>query len=91
MLVVLSEQIIVSVDHSVSEFEGMIQWIEVAVTGMNVCGAWNIGREHSSPVAWSFSVYKAVIHNTWFVRGWNGSFFCRTVHLNADKPCTVDL
>ena len=74
MLVALSGQITVIVDPSVSEFEGMIQRFEVTATGMNVCGTWDIDREHCSPIAWPFLAYKAVIHNGGFMRGWNGAF-----------------
>ena len=57
MLVALSGQIIAVVDPRVSEFEGMIQRFQVAATGMDVCGTWDINREHSSPIAWSFLAY----------------------------------
>ena len=42
VLVALSGQIIVIVDTSVSECEGMIQRFELTATCMNVCGAWDI-------------------------------------------------
>ena len=74
MLVALLGQIINIADPSVSEFEGMSQWFEVTATGMNVCGVWDIDREHCSPIAWSFLAYRAVIHDGGFVRGWNGAF-----------------
>ena len=57
MLAALSGQIIIFVDPSVSEFEGL----EVTATGMNVCRTWDIDREHYCPIAWSFLAYKAVI------------------------------
>ena len=50
MLVALSGQIIVIVDPSVLGLKGMIQRFEVTATGMNVCGAWDIEREHYSPI-----------------------------------------
>ena len=74
MLVALSGQIIIIVDPSVSGFEGMIQRFEVTATGTNVCGTWDIDREHCSPIAWSCLAYKAVIHDGWCVRGWNSAF-----------------
>ena len=74
MLVALSGQIIVIVDQSVLEFEGMTQRFEVTGTGMNACATWDIDREDCSPIAWSILVYKAVIHGGGFVRGWNGAF-----------------
>ena len=57
-----------------SQFEGIIQRFEVTAMGMNVCGTWDIDREHCSPIAWSFLEYKAVIHDGAVVRGWNGTF-----------------
>ena len=52
----------------------MIQRFEVTATGMNVCGTWDMGKEHSSLITWSILTYKAVIHNGGFVRGWDGAF-----------------
>ena len=46
----------------------MIQRFEVAATVINVCGAWDIDRDHCSPIAMSFLVYMAVIHDGRFVR-----------------------
>ena len=54
VFVALSEQIIVIVDPSDSEFEGMIQRFEVMATDMNVCGIWDIHREHFSLIACLF-------------------------------------
>ena len=61
----------------------MIQSFEVTATGMNTCGTWDIDREHCSPIAWSFLVYKAGIHDGGFVRGWNGAF----IHQNCPFAC----
>ena len=74
VLVALSRQIIVTVDPSVSEFEGMIQRFEVTATGMNPCGTQDTDREHCPPIAWLFLAYKAVIHDGGHVRGGNGAF-----------------
>ena len=74
VLVALSGQIIVIVDPSVSWFERMIQACEVTATVSNLCGKWDIDKGHFSPIAWSFIAYRAVIHDDWFVRGWNGVF-----------------
>ena len=74
MFVALSGQIIIIVDPSVSRFEGMIQKFEVTATGLNVCGAWNIDKEHCSPIALSFLAHMGVIHDDGFVRGWTGVF-----------------
>ena len=52
----------------------MIQRFEVNATGINVCGAWDIHREHCSPIACSFLACRTVIHDVGFVRGWNGAF-----------------
>ena len=52
----------------------MTQRFEVTAIGINVCGTWDIDREHCSPIAWSFLAYKAVIHDGGFMRGWNGAF-----------------
>ena len=73
MFVALSEQIVI-VDPSVSKFGGMIQRFEVTATGMNVCGTWDIDKEHCSPIAWSFLAHRAVIHDDGFVTGWNSGF-----------------
>ena len=54
MFVALTGQIIVIVDPSVSEFEGMILRFEITATGINVCGTWDIDKEHCSPIACSF-------------------------------------
>ena len=32
----------------------MIKRFEVTAKGMNVCGAWDIDKEHCSPIAWLF-------------------------------------
>ena len=48
MLVALSGQIILIVDHSVLGLEEMIQRFQVTVTGKNVCDTWDIDREHCS-------------------------------------------
>ena len=74
MLVALSGKIIIIVDCSVLEFEGMIQRFEVTATVMNVYDTWDIDRENCSPIAWSFLAYRAVIHAGGFVMGWNGEF-----------------
>ena len=74
MLEALSGQIIIIVDPSVSEFEGMTHGFEVIATDMNVCDTWDIDREHCSPIAWLFLAYRAVIHDGGFVRGQNGAF-----------------
>ena len=74
VLVALSGQIIITVDPSLPGLEGMIQRFEVAATGLNVCGPWDIYRECSSLIAWSFITWMAVTHNGEFVRGWNGVF-----------------
>ena len=58
VLMALSGQIIVVVDPSVLEFEGMIHRFEVNATGMNVCGSWDIDREHCSPVTCLFLAYR---------------------------------
>ena len=73
MLVALSGQIIIIVDHSISGFEGIIQRFEATVTGMNVCGTQDTDKEHCF-IAWSFLEYRAVIHYGGFVRGLNGAF-----------------
>ena len=46
MLVALSGQIIVIVVPSVWGFEGMIHRFGVTAIGTNVCGIWNIIKEH---------------------------------------------
>ena len=74
MLVALSGKIIIIVDPSVLGFEGMFQRFEVAATGMNVCGAWDIDREHCSLIAWLLLAYRAGIHDGRLVRGWNCAF-----------------
>ena len=74
VLVALSGQIIIIVSASVMGLEGIIQRSEVAATGMNVCGTWDIAKEHFSFIAYSFLANRAVIHDGWFVRGWNGAF-----------------
>ena len=48
MLVAFSEHIIVIVDPSVWEVEGIIQRFEAAAIGTNVCGIWDITKEHYS-------------------------------------------
>ena len=55
-------------------FEGMIQRLEVTATGMNVCGTWDIDREHCS-IVWTFLAYRTVIHDGGFMRGWNGGIY----------------
>ena len=47
----LSGQIIVIVDHSVLGYEQMIQRFEVTAIGTNVCGIWDITKEHCSFIA----------------------------------------
>ena len=74
VLATLSQQIIVIVDHIVLEFERIIQRFEVTATHMNVCGTWDIDRKHCSSIVWSFVAYKAVLHDGWFLQGWNGAF-----------------
>ena len=54
MLVLLSGQIIIIADPSVSEFEEIIQRLETTATDMNVHGTWDICKEHCSIIAWSF-------------------------------------
>ena len=65
---------IIIVESSVLGFEGMIQRFEVTATGRNVCGTWELNREHCSLIALSFLAYKAVIDDHGFVRGSNGVF-----------------
>ena len=48
----------------------------------NAGGVQNTDREHCAPIAWSFLVYKAAMHEGGFVRAWNCAFICRTVHLH---------
>ena len=74
MHVILSWQIIYIADPSVSGFEGMFQRFEITATGTNVCGTWDINKEHCSFVAQLLLVYRAVIHVCRFVRDWKGAF-----------------
>ena len=52
----------------------MIQRFEVTATGMNVCGTWDINKEHCSFTAWSLLAYRAVIHYGGFVNGLKDAF-----------------
>ena len=74
MLVALSGQSIIIAEPSVSEFEGIFQRYEVTAIGANVCGAWDIVKEHGSFIGCLFLAYRAVIHDSGFVRDWNGAF-----------------
>ena len=47
----------------------MIQMFEVTRTGRNVCGTWDIDKEHCSFIAWSFVAYRAVTHGGGFLIG----------------------
>ena len=93
MLVALLGQIVITVDPGVLGFEGMIQRFEVTATFTNECGAWDIGGEHCSPIAWSFLAYRAVILDGECVRGWNGAFILQNYPFaqDADRLYTVDL
>ena len=74
MLVALSGQIIGIANPSVWRFEGIIQRFEVIAIGTNVCGTWDIIKEHCSLIALSSLVYSTVICDDGFMRGWNGAF-----------------
>ena len=74
LLVALSGKSIVIADPSVSGIKGIIQRFEETATGMNVSGTWDIDREHCSPIAWLFLAFRAVIHDSQFLRGLNGAF-----------------
>ena len=54
MPVALSGQIIIIVDPSDLDLEGMIQRFEVTATVTNVCGALDIDWKHYSPIALLF-------------------------------------
>ena len=68
VLVALSGKISVIVDPYFWGFKGIIQRFELTATGMNVCGAWNIIKEHCSFIVWSVLAFRVAIHGAWIGR-----------------------
>ena len=59
--------------------------------GGNAGGVWNIDREHSAPISWSFLAYRALCMMVGLSEPEMVHLFCKIVHLHDSMLSTTVL